>query len=479
MSDLQNMNAVTLPSGRLADIARGGQVSVLGFGISNRPLVDILLRLGAIVTVYDQKSSDELGQEAREAEAKGARFTTNLEDALSNHPDLIFRTPGIRPDHPAILAAAEQGAELSSEMAWFLEITPATVLAITGSDGKTTTSTLTALMLEAAGKTVYLGGNIGRPLLPLATSMTKDDFAVVELSSFQLFDLPAHAVPHRAALTNLTLNHLNWHVDMEEYTLAKTKIYSGPRCSRLVTNEDNAITRSLAGQMQGEREVLLFSSALPFDKAATDRIRLKDGCITLCQKDSNICLLNTDDILLPGQHNVENYMTAIGLVYDLVPASAIRDVATSFGGVEHRLEVVRVRRGVTYYNSSIDSTPTRTAAALSALTCPMVVICGGYDKHIDFAPLADALCEKARAVVLTGATANQIHAAILACPAFEGSRLIVVHEPDFTSAVRAAANLALPGDAVLLSPACASFDAFPNFEVRGQTFKRIVADLNE
>ena len=210
MSDSQNISAVPLPSGRLANLARGGQVSVLGFGISNRPLVDILLRLGAIVTVYDQKSSDALGQEARDAEARGARFTTDLGDALSNHPDLIFRTPGIRPDHPAILAAVAQGAELSSEMAWFLEITPATVLAITGSDGKTTTSTLTALMLEAAGKTVYLGGNIGRPLLPLATSMRKDDFAVVELSSFQLFDLPAHAVPHRAALTNLTLNHLNW-----------------------------------------------------------------------------------------------------------------------------------------------------------------------------------------------------------------------------------------------------------------------------
>lgn len=479
MTDLQNISMNSLPSGRIADIARRGRVSVLGFGISNRPLVDILLRLEAQVTVYDQKDAAALGDEATQMQARGARFTTDLKDALSPAPDLIFRTPGIRPDHPDIVAAVKNGAELSSEMAWFLEITPATVFAITGSDGKTTTSTLTAKMLEAAGKTVYLGGNIGRPLLPLVADMTKDDFAVVELSSFQLFDLPTFAVPHRAALTNLTPNHLNWHVDMEEYTLAKTRIYEGERCRRLVTNADNAITSALAENAKAERELLLFSSAPVAAEKLSDGIRLMDGFITLCKDGTTVPLLAIEDILLPGRHNVENYMAAIGLVHDIVPASAIRAVATTFGGVEHRLEVVRVRRGATYYNSSIDSTPTRTAAAISALTCPMVLICGGYDKHIDFAPLADALCARAHAVVLTGATADKIHQAILACPSYDSGKLTVVREPDFERAVYAAADLAYRGDAVLLSPACASFDAFPNFEVRGQTFKRIVTELQE
>lgn len=470
MSDFETLS---LPTGRLAERARGNDVCVLGFGISNRPLVHILHRLGARLTVYDQKPVAELGDEAAQLVAAGVRFTTNMEEALGVSPALIFRTPGIRPDHPVIVSAVARGAELTSEMAWFLEITPATVLAITGSDGKTTTSTLTAKMLEADGRRVYLGGNIGRPLLPLVGQMTKEDFVVVELSSFQLFDLPPHAVPHRAALTNLTPNHLNWHTDMEEYTLAKTRIYKGERCERLVTGADNAITAALAKDAEGEREVVLFSSTRTL--TAPGSISLKDGRITVDQQP----LLATDDILLPGKHNIENYMTAIGLVHDLVSPEAIRSVATTFGGVEHRLELVRVRRGVSFYNSSIDSTPTRTAAAFSALSAPIVAICGGYDKNIDFAPLATALCERARGVVLTGATADKIHRAIEQCPTYPQRDLTVRIEREFEAAVRAAADLALPGDAVLLSPACASFDAFPNFEVRGRTFKHIVTELDE
>ena len=406
MQNIEHISSPVLPTGRLAERARGARVAVLGFGISNRPLVDILCRLGALVTVYDAKTMDELGADADLARQNGVRFTTDLEQALCPTPTLIFRTPGIRPDHPAIVRAVDSGAELTSEMAWFLEITPATVLAITGSDGKTTTSTLTAKILEAASKTVYLGGNIGRPLLPLAGQMTKEDFVVVELSSFQLFDLPSSAVPHRAALTNLTPNHLNWHTDMQEYTLAKTRIYEGARCRRLVTNADNTITQALADQARDERDVIRFSSTR---RPSTDHcLYLDNGMITLAQGHSVLPLLAIDDILLPGKHNIENYMTAIGLVYDLVSPQAIRSVATTFGGVEHRLEIVRVRRGVTYYNSSIDSTPTRTAAAFSALSAPIVAICGGYDKHIDFAPLAESLCRRAKAVVLTGATADKI-----------------------------------------------------------------------
>ena len=481
---LFDINTAPLPIGRIAQKVRGNAVTVLGFGISNRPLVTVLCRLGAHVTVYDQRPADELGEAAQAASACGVRFTTDMKDALSPVPVLIFRTPGIRPDVPAIVEAVENGAELTSEMAWFLEITPATVLGITGSDGKTTTSTLTAKMLEAAGKRVYLGGNIGQPLLPLATSMTADDYAVVELSSFQLFDLPAACVPHRAIVTNLTPNHLNWHPDMEEYTQAKTRIYDGARCERLVTNAENAVTASLAHEQAGKRSLVLFSSSQTepaLIEPDADAMILKNGVITCRHNGKDIPLLATKDILLPGKHNVENYMAALGLVHDLVTPDAIHSVATTFGGVEHRLEIVRTLGGVTYYNSSIDSTPTRTGAALSAFAAevPIVAICGGYDKHIDFAPLADALCARVHAVVLTGATADKILSAIHACPDYDPDRLTIRLEREFEAAVHAAAALANAGDAVLLSPACASFDAFPNFEVRGRTFKRIVMAMQE
>ena len=476
MTRLIDPSTAPLPGGRIARLAKDAVVCVLGFGISNRPLVHILRRLTSHLTVYDSRTPESLGSDALEAQAAGVRFTTDMEAALSPLPTLIFRTPGIRPDHPAIAKAIEGGAELTSEMAWFLEVTPATVIGITGSDGKTTTSTLTAKMLEASGKTVYLGGNIGRPLLPLAGQMTADDFAVVELSSFQLIDLPAHCVPHRAAVTNVTRNHLNGHPDMAEYTLAKTRIYSSPRCCRLVTNADNETTAALAAQEQSKRNIIRFSTKQAPDGTA---LSLKNGVITLTEKGQDTPLLAVDDILLPGDHNVQNYMTALGLVHDLVTPEAIRRVATTFQGVPHRLQVVRTRRGATYYNSSIDSTPARTTAALSALSQPVVVICGGYDKGIDFAPLADALCARVRAVVLTGATADKIQNALFACPDYDESRLTVVREADFERAVHAAASLARPGDAVLLSPACASFDAFPNFEVRGETFARIVGDLED
>jgi UDP-N-acetylmuramoylalanine--D-glutamate ligase len=264
---------------------------------------------------------------------------------------------------------------------------------------------------------------------------------------------------------------------MQEYILAKTRIYSGPRCCRLVTNADNEATAALAQNEENARTVVRFSTRQ--GAVGEEALFLRNGHITLRQNGTDTPLLAVDDILLPGDHNVQNYMTALGLVHDLVTPEAIRTVATTFQGVQHRLQVVRVRRGATYYNSSIDSTPARTTAALSALTQPVVAICGGYDKGIDFAPLADALCARVRAVVLTGATADKIHHAILSCPAYDEHRLTVVREADFKRAVHTAAALANPGDAVLLSPACASFDAFPNFEVRGETFARIVSDLED
>lgn len=466
---MTNTSHAPLPSGRLADLVRCSPVAVLGFGISNRPLVELLLRLGAHVHIYDQKQPEALGEAAENAIARGALFYSDLDAMPLTDMRVIFRSPGIRPYLPPLVAARKAGVEISSEMAWFLEITPATVIAITGSDGKTTTTTLTAKMLEADGHRVFLGGNLGTPLLDRATEMTADDFAVVELSSFQLYDLPSAVVPHRAALTNLSPNHLDWHPDMDDYIAAKTHVFDGARCSLLVTNAQNVHTARLAREQSAKRRVVLFSSA---EGADTD-VCLRDGVVT-CHGEP---ILRAADIRLPGVHNLENMMTAIALCHGLVSVGVMRRVATEFGGVEHRLQHVRRLRGVDYYNSSIDSSPTRTAAALSALNQPIVVICGGYDKHIPFAPLADALCARARAVVLTGATALAIQRALDECPDFDPTRLTVVHSPDFTDAVRTASALANEGDAVLLSPACASFDAFPNFAVRGETFCRIVNEL--
>ena len=460
---------------------RGARCATVGLGISNLPLIDYLLACGAKVVAYDKKTRGELGTVADELQAQGVELV--LGDGYLDRldEDVIFRSPGLRPDLPAFGKAVARGAVLTSEMELFLELTPATVIGITGSDGKTTTTTLTGKILEAACRKrgygrVYVGGNIGRPLLPHVDEMTKDDFCVVELSSFQLQTMTRS--PLRAAITNITPNHLNWHTDMDEYINAKTKIYRhAPNC-HLVANAENEITRELAQAYGGQ--VTYFSSQRNVTelallmKAGDAAVYLSDGVITLFDGACEQRLLCVDDILIPGMHNVENYMTAIGLTAPWLDARSLSEIAKGFGGVAHRLERVRTVGGVTYYNSSIDSSPTRTAAALSALTKKPIVICGGCDKGIPFEPLAKTLCERAKAVVLTGATANAIRVALDACQTVQNGELPIYMEPQFEAAVKRARDVAREGDTVLLSPACTSFDAFQNFEERGDTFKRIV-----
>ncbi len=453
--------------------------AVIGLGISNLPLIDFLLSHGVHVVARDRKCREELGSTAERLEAAGVslRLGDNYLDGLTE--PVIFRSPGLRPDTPELARAKEAGAALLSEMELFFELTPAHLIGVTGSDGKTTTTTLTARLLEAerersGGGRVYVGGNIGEPLLPRVEKMTAADIAVVELSSFQLFDM--RCSPERAALTNLSPNHLDWHRDLSEYGQAKTNIFCHEQNRMLVTNAENAAALALAEQCSSP--VTLFSSVREEEQfpAHTGRsVFLQDGWIAVRDGGNVIQVLRAEDILLPGRHNLENYMTAIGLTWGLVSPEAVRQVARTFRGVPHRLERVRTAGGVTYYNSSIDSSPSRTAAALSALRGKPIVICGGYDKHIPFAPLAKALKEMAKAAVLTGDTRERIREALDAEP----GDLPVYTEPDFTRAVALARELAQPGDTVLLSPACASFDAFRNFEERGNTFRRIVETFPE
>ncbi len=491
----------------------GRDCTVLGYGVSNRPLCDWLLAHGArSVTVRDRRTRTQMeadGDIAR-LNALGATLICG-EDYLANlDGDLLFRSPGFRPDLPEITRAVASGATLTSEMELFLALTPARIVAISGSDGKTTTTTLTSLILKAAASRtgrgqVYLGGNIGMPLLTQVEAMTADDIAVVELSSFQLMTMGTDCTPTRAALTNITPNHLNWHTDMAEYVAAKTHIFGGLNCRPAVAvlNARDAHSRAMAAELNCP--VVWFSGAcdLPagwypedFSVARGDSVVYEQaGTIVYVTANGTVePILPVSRIRLPGRHNVENFMTAIALTCahpcgQTAPAVSadVCGVADGFTGVPHRLELVREHGGVRYYNSSIDSSPSRSAAALEALEelrgrpgmdgKPPIVICGGQDKHVPFAPLADALCRHASAVVLTGEAREQIAEALCACPLYDPVALPVTVIPEYREAMKAACRMAESGDVVLLSPGCTSFDAFRNFEERGEVFRSIVQEL--
>ncbi|MDD4773645.1 MAG: UDP-N-acetylmuramoyl-L-alanine--D-glutamate ligase [Eubacteriales bacterium] len=434
--------------------------AVVGLGASNLPLIDYLLAHDVTVTARDIKSRDKLGSAADGLEQKGVRVICG-EGYLDNLNEYyIFRTPGIRYDKPEIARAVASGSVLTSEMELFFHITPAKIIGVTGSDGKTTTSTLIYKMLTEAKKHVYLGGNIGRPLLPEAEAMSGDDIAVVELSSFQLHTMTLS--PDISVITNISPNHLDYHLSMDEYVSAKKNIFLHERNRKLVLKYNDTVTRAMAEEARPDAEVLFFMSE--------NGIHTKNGLIYYREHP----VIPVSDILLLGTHNAENYMAAIGAAYEFISREDIGHVAQTFGGVEHRCELVRRMNGVSYYNSSIDSTPTRTIAALGSFNQKVIIICGGYDKQIPFEPLAEPLCRMSKAAVLTGATGAKIKAALDAYP---GSKPDIYERPDFTDAVMTAVSAASDGDIVLLSPACASFDAFPNFEARGSLFKNIINNL--
>ncbi len=449
----------------------GKRVCVLGLGVSNLPLTQLLTDLGvcASITVFDKKSPSELGEAALSLLAKGVNFSTDFENIAA---DVIFRSPGVRPDISGILSATKQGALLTSEIEKVLSLAPCKTLAITGSDGKTTSTTLTGLFLSQSAR-CFVGGNIGTPLLSRLGEMNSTDSVVLELSSFQL--MHTEKAPLCAAITNITDNHMDWHTSVAEYENAKFSIV-GENTRRVVLNLENSTTRDFGKRLLDEkgREIIFFSSkrtSLPTELSSARLIYLDNGYITLDGEH----LLALSDINIPGVHNIENFMTAIGLTYGYVDASAYSKAAREFFGVEHRLELVRKHKDVEYFNSSIDSSPTRTIAALSALCGrDIVIICGGYDKKLDYTPLAKALCSSVRAVVLTGATGPKIKAALLECPDFSPEKLTVAECESFEEAVECASKLAHKGGVVLLSPASASFDRFRNFAQRGEYFKTLV-----
>lgn len=464
---------------------KGKKIILIGAGISNTPLCSFFNELGAEVSVRDKKTSSQLGEKAQIFRGLGAdvKFGEDYLEDLDG--DIIIRSPGIRPDIPEFQRAVENGAAVTTEMELFLKFSPAPVYAVTGSDGKSTTTTITGKLLEAAvrGKNghAFVGGNIGEPLLNRIFDISEKDAVAAEISSFQLMNM--NAPVQAAVITNITPNHLNWHTGMDEYISAKTTLLQN--CKRAVLNYGCDITRNIGKKLTVP--VTYFSSReidLADIKDEDTAIFPENGIIYEYKNHGEYRreLISIKEILLPGLHNAENYMAAIGAVGSIVNLSSVRETAASFGGVKHRLELVCIKKGVSYYNSSIDSSPTRTAAALSALADrSIVIICGGYDKNIPYAPLAEAIAKHGgvRAVVLNGATADKIEAALLSLPGFRDSNIELINAGDFKSAVIKASEVSVSGDAVLLSPASASFDQFENFEKRGEAFKDMVLALSD
>jgi len=436
-------------------------ISVIGMGISNRPLIKYLVSLGAKVTAYDMRTPEKLGNIYDEFTALGVEIVTgeNYLDNLSG--EIIFKTPGLRFDHPALLLAKERGSIITSEMEVFFNICPGNIIAVTGSDGKTTTTTLIHKMMTEAGYNTYLGGNIGNPLLTEAENMKESDWIILELSSFQLHTIKKS--PKIAVITNLSPNHLDVHKDYQEYIDAKKNImlYQGNE-DKLVVNRSNAETNKIGKEAKGR--------LTDFSSKEDAYISLKDGKIMRASK----TVLDINDIKIPGMHNVENYMAAIGAVEGLVSDDVILKIAKTFGGVEHRIELVRVLDGVSYYNSSIDSSPNRSINTLNVFHDKVIMIAGGKDKGIPYDELGPALCEKVKTLILIGKTADKIEEALIKAG---GNNVPVIRCESYPEVVNTARSIAKDGDIVLLSPASTSFDMFANFEERGNLFKKLVNEL--
>lgn len=433
-------------------------IGFIGCGVSNMPILHLAASFGIKTVVRDKKPLNDIDADLQ---AFGAEriYGDNYLDGINE--DLLFLSPGVRDDLPEIKRAADNGTRVTGEMNEFFIHCPCPIIGVTGSDGKTTTTTITAKLLENAGYTVHLGGNIGKNLFCELDNISKNDIAVVELSSFQLMKM--HISPSVAVITNVAPNHLDWHTGMDEYVDSKKNICRFQSADeRLVLNADDAYEAEFAAASKAK---ICYTSV---SKTLNRGIYYHDGAIYRDQTQ----ILSRNDILLPGIHNIANYCQAIAAVGDLVTDEQIRNVAQTFNGVEHRCELVRIKGGVKYYNSSIDSSPSRTAACLNAFEGKVICICGGYDKKIPFEPLAEVCKRKAKRVILTGATAQKIKQAF--DKAGFNDYIIV---KDMSDAVATAHSIAKEGDTVVLSPACASFDAFKNFAERGKTFKALVNGL--
>lgn len=451
---------------------RGKTVTVVGAGISNRPLIRLLAEAGVSVTVCDRAEAAALGVFYKDMSAAGVSFRLGASYLDGLDGDIIFRTPGMLPFTPALKAAAERGSLVTSEMEVFFSLCPCRSFAITGSDGKTTTTTLVSELLKAAGHTVHLGGNIGRPLLAEVDEMRPADVAVLELSSFQLHSMTC--APDVAVITNISPNHLDVHPDYQDYIDAKKQVYRRQRADgRLVLNRDNDVSSAWAPEANGT--VAWFSRRQTVENGAFLR---GDGMLCLASGGAVTEVLPAAELQIPGAHNIENALAAIAAADGFVPPECMRAALCAFKGVAHRLERIRVLHGVTYINDSIASSPNRTIAGLSCFREKVILIAGGKDKGISYDALGPAVCAHVKRLYLTGMTAGVIRRAVESCADYRPGYPEIYDIDGFDDAICAAAAGAEEGDVVLLSPASTSFDRFRNFEERGNRFRAVVQEMS-
>lgn len=438
------------------------KVSVIGIGVSNIPLIKFLCQNKAIVTACDKRDKEKLENEMETLGEYNITYKLGNDYLKDLSADIIFKTPGMRYDVYELECARKNGSIVTSEMEVFFELCPCKIIAVTGSDGKTTTTTLISEILKKDGKhKVWIGGNIGNPLIGEIENINENDIAVLELSSFQLHTMRASA--NVAVVTNMSPNHLDMHKDMQEYIDAKKNIYRyQSKDDILILNHDNEITDKMASEARGRVYMFSRKEKLP------EGIYLENGSIFAFSKK----ILDIAKIKIPGMHNVENYMAAIAAVYDIADISSIEYVAENFGGVEHRIEFVREIDKVKYYNDSIASSPTRAIAGFHSFNQKLIVIAGGYDKHIPFDEYGKEVKDHVKELIVMGNTAKKIKEAA------KNAGMNNIHDcSDMHGAVLKARELAGPGDIVILSPACASFDMFKNFAQRGNVFKEEVNSL--
>lgn len=449
------------------------RVAFIGVGVSHTELIRVFLSKGISCVICDKRYEDEFDALLLEDfRSRGCEFSLG-EDYLEEifNCDIVFRTPGMYYNDPTLTKARRAGVVVTSEMETFFDLCPCKTYALTGSDGKTTTTTLVSEFLKSEGKRVHLGGNIGKALLPLVETISESDVAVCELSSFQLISM--RESPDVAGITNIRPNHLNVHGTMEEYTQAKCNILLHQNAySRSVLSLDDEVTRGLADLVRGDTA---WSSIK--EKPDNGAFLREDGMLCYNERGRVTEYVHMSEIKIPGMHNVEDYLTAIAMTYGEVDPSNVARIAREFGGVEHRIEFVRELDGVRYYNNSIASSPTRVLACLAAFDKKQIMIQGGSDKGVSFEPMAAPICEKVKVLILMGETKEKIRAAVEAAPNFADSGLKIYMVKDMAEAVLTARENAEEGDIVSLTPACASFDMYRMFEERGRHFKQLVNEL--
>lgn len=451
---------------------KGKKVAIIGLGVSNIPLLDYLYKLKVQVSIFDKREIEALDKEAK---AKIEQYNFKLycgKDSLQflKGFDVIFRSPSCMPNTKEVAEEVEKGAYLTSEIEMLMQTCPGTIIGITGSDGKTTTTNLIYQILKEKGYNCYLGGNVGIPLFTKVGEMLPEDIIVLELSSFQLMNMKIS--PHISVITNISPNHLDIHKNYEEYIDAKKNIFKYQNENDiLVLNYDNEITRNMKPEANGK--VIYFSKAEKLENG----IIYDNGIIKSCKDNLRRHIINVEDVILRGMHNYENICAAIAATSSLVEPEIQIEAIKKFKGVEHRIEFIRELNGVKWYNDSIGTSPTRTIAGLNAFEEKIVLIAGGYDKHLDYTPIAKPIVENVSSLILMGATAPKIEEVVKKELNAEGKKMPMFHCSSLKETVEKAKEIAKSGEIVLFSPASASFDLFKNFEDRGNQFKELVRNL--